>query len=66
MLKKLKTKIIKKREKKEKKKKNRRRKKKDRSWGRKTPQNCKSPMQRWRLITTIESVTEYTYIHTHP
>ena len=32
----------------------------------KTPQNCKSPMQRPRFITTIESVTEYTHIHIHP
>ena len=33
----------------------------------KTPQNCKSPMQRQRFVTTIESVTEYThtYIYTH-
>ena len=29
---------------------------------RKTPQNCKSPMQRQRFIKTIESVTEYTHI----
>ena len=31
-----------------------------------TLQNCKSPMQRQRFITTIKSVTEYTYIHMHP
>ena len=30
---------------------------------RKTPQNCKSLMQRQRFITTIESMTEYTHIH---
>ena len=30
---------------------------------RKTPQNCKSPMQRQRFIT-IESVTEYIYTYT--
>ena len=30
------------------------------------PQNCKSPMQRQRFITTIKSVTEYTHIHIHP
>ena len=30
---------------------------------RKTPQNCKSPMQKQRFITTIKSVTEYTHIH---
>ena len=29
-----------------------------------TPQNCKSPMQRQRFITTIKSVTEYTHIYT--
>ena len=33
---------------------------------RKTPQNCKSPTQRQRFITTIKSVTEHTHIHTHP
>ena len=33
---------------------------------RKTPQNCKSPTQSQRFITTIESVTEYTRIHIHP
>ena len=33
---------------------------------RKSLQNCKSPMQRQRFITTIESVTEYTHIHIHP
>ena len=33
---------------------------------RETPQNCKSPMQRQRFITTLKSVTEYTHIHTHP
>ena len=32
---------------------------------RKTPQNCKSPTQRQRFITTIKSVTEYIYTHTH-
>ena len=32
---------------------------------RKTPQNCKSPMQKQRFIT-IESVTEYTHIHIYP
>ena len=31
---------------------------------RKTPQNCKSPMQRQRFIT-IKSVTEFTHIHIH-
>ena len=30
---------------------------------RKTPQNCKGPMQRQRLITRIKSVIEYTHIH---
>ena len=30
---------------------------------RKSPQNCKSPMQRQSLVTTIENVTEYTHIH---
>jgi len=30
---------------------------------RKTPQNCKSPAQRQRLITTIKTVTEYIYIY---
>ena len=33
---------------------------------RKTPQNCKSPMQRQRFITTIKNVTEYTHIRIHP
>ena len=33
---------------------------------RKTPQNCKSPTQRQRFITTIKSVTEYTHTHIHP
>ena len=35
--------------------------------GGETPQNCKSPMQRQRFVTRIESVTEYThtYIYTH-
>ena len=52
---------------KEKKKKKKKKKKKEKWWGkRKTPQNCKSPIQRWRFITTIESVTEYTPIHIHP
>ena len=55
--KKLKIKIIKKR--KEKKMKEERKK----GGKRKTPQNCKSPMQRQRFITTIESVTKYTHIH---
>ena len=55
--KKLKLKII------EKKKEKKTRKKKEK---RKTPQNCKSPMQRQRLIIIIESVTEYTQIHIHP
>ena len=31
---------------------------------RKTPQNCKNPTQRQRFITTIKSVTEYTYTYT--
>ena len=31
---------------------------------RKTPQNCKSLMQRQRFIT-IEDVIEYTHIHRH-
>ena len=26
-------------------------------------QNCKSPMERKRFITTIKSVIEYTHIH---
>ena len=30
---------------------------------RKTPQNCKSAMQRQRFVTTMESVTGYTHIH---
>ena len=30
---------------------------------RKTPQNCKSPTQRQRFITTIKSMTEYIHIH---
>jgi len=30
---------------------------------RKMPQNCKSPTQRQRFVTTIKSVTEYTQIH---
>ena len=34
--------------------------------GMKTPQNCKSPMQRQRFIKTIESVTEYTHIDRYP
>ena len=33
---------------------------------RKTPQNCKSPMQRQRFITTVKSVTEYTHKQIHP
>ena len=33
---------------------------------RKTPENCKSPTQRQRFITTIKSVTDYTHIHIHP
>ena len=32
---------------------------------RKTPQNCKSPMQRQRFIRTIESVTKYIYTYTY-
>ena len=32
----------------------------------KTPQNCRSPMQRQRFITTIKNVTEYTHIRIHP
>ena len=30
---------------------------------RKTLQNCKSPTQRQRFITTMKSVTEYTHTH---
>ena len=30
---------------------------------RKTPQNCKSPVERQRFITTIKNVTGYTDIH---
>ena len=30
---------------------------------RKTPQNCKSPMNSQRFKTTIKSVTEYMHIH---
>ena len=33
---------------------------------RKTPQNCKSPIQMRRFITIIKSVTEYTYPQIHP
>ena len=33
---------------------------------RKTPQNHKTPIQRQKFTTTIESVTEYTHIHIHP
>ena len=33
---------------------------------RKTPWNCKRPMQRQKFVTTIVSVTEYTHIHIHP
>ena len=55
--KKLKIKIIKKR--KEKKMKEERKK----GGKRKTPQNCKSPMQMQRFITTIENMTEYIHIH---
>ena len=33
---------------------------------RKFPQNCKSPMQRQRFITTIKGVTEYTHKHIQP
>ena len=33
---------------------------------RKAPQNCKSPMQRKRFITTVETMTEYTHMHIHP
>ena len=29
---------------------------------RKTPQNCKGPMQMQKFITKIKSVTEYTHI----
>ena len=29
----------------------------------KTPQNCKSPMQRQRFMTTIKNVTAYTHMH---
>ena len=29
-------------------------------------QDCKSPTQRQRFITTIKSVTEYIHIHIHP
>ena len=54
-----KAKIIKKREKKG-------RIKKKRGKKGKTPQNCKSPMQRQGFITTVENVTEYTHIHIHP
>ena len=39
--------------------------KKERKKKRKTPQNCKSPMQRQRCIATIKSVTEYTHTHIH-
>ena len=56
-LKKLKIKIIKKR--KEKKMKEERKK----GGKRKTPQNCKSPMQRQMFITPVENVTEYIHIH---
>ena len=50
--------------KKEKRKDGERKKKGGKKW--KTPQNCKSPMQRQRFITTIKSITEYTHIHIHP
>ena len=33
---------------------------------RKTPQNCKNPIERRRFITIIKSLTEYTHIHIHP
>ena len=57
-LKKLKVKIIKK--------KGEKREKKEKWNKRKTPQNCKGPMQGERLITTVKSVAEYTiYIYTH-
>ena len=39
-------------------------KKKKKEEERKTPQNCKSPTQMQRFITTIKSVTEHTQIHT--
>ena len=55
--KKLKIKIIKRKKREEERKKGKKR---------KTPQNCKSPMQRQGFITTIENVTEYTHIHIHP
>ena len=63
MQKKLKVKTI---EKEEKKKKNRRRKKEGKKKKRKTLQNCKSPMQMQRFVTTIKSVTEYAPMHIHP
>ena len=37
----------------------------ERGEGRKTPENCKSPISRQRFIAKIEIVTEYTYIHIH-
>ena len=40
-------------------------KKKENRKNRKT-QNCRSPMQRQRFITTIKNVTEYTHIRIHP
>ena len=43
-----------------------RKKKKNKQEKRKSPQNSKSPMQRQRFITTIESVTEYTQKHVYP
>ena len=37
-------------------------KKEKKGGGRKTPQNCKSPMQRQRSLATTKSVTEYIHI----
>ena len=64
-LKKLKVKNI---EKKKKWKKNEKRKKETNKQKnkRKTPQNCKSPTQMQRFITTLKSLTEYTHIHISP
>ena len=58
--KKLIIKIIKREEKKGRRKEKKKKKKKKR----KTPQNCKSPVQRQRFITTIKYVTEYTHTNT--
>ena len=43
-----------------------RKEKKNKQEKRKIPHNRKSPMQRQRFITTIESVTEYTQKHVYP